>query len=127
MTQAESSTRGRALGALCLLLTVALGAFGAHGLGDLFAVQPLRKDTWETAVLYQAIHGLALLWCSGREDPWIQRASLCFAGGVVVFSGSLYLLVLTNTPWLGAITPLGGISFLVGWVLVLWSTRQSGH
>jgi uncharacterized membrane protein YgdD (TMEM256/DUF423 family) len=94
-------------------LAVALGAFGAHGLKDLLA----RNQTapiWEKAVFYHFIHTVMLFLLAGRSPlqlgPWVS-----FLLGIVVFSGSLYVLALTNVRWLGAITPFGGVSFLVGW------------
>ncbi len=109
-------TNSTALRVAALLgaLAVALGAFGAHGLKDLLA----RNQTtviWEKAVLYHFIHAVVLFVLAGRTPlqcgPWFS-----FLAGIVIFSGSLYLLALTNTRWLGAITPLGGVSFIVGWV-----------
>ena len=92
---------------------VALGAFGAHGLKDLLA----RNGTaaiWEKAVFYHFIHAVMLFIVGGRVPvqklPWLS-----FLIGILIFSGSLYLLAVTNARWLGAITPFGGISFLVGW------------
>lgn len=94
-------------------LAVALGAFGAHGLEKLLTAND-RLDTWETAVLYHFVHALMLCLLAGREPlprgPWFSLLA-----GVLIFSGSLYLLSLTNLRWLGAITPLGGVAFLVGW------------
>jgi uncharacterized membrane protein YgdD (TMEM256/DUF423 family) len=99
------------------LLAVALGAFGAHGLKDLLA----RNDTaaiWEKAVFYQFIHTVMLFVLAGRNPvqwgPWFS-----FLLGILIFSGSLYVLAVTNVRWLGAITPLGGISFIVGWTWLL--------
>jgi uncharacterized membrane protein YgdD (TMEM256/DUF423 family) len=96
------------------LLGVALGAFGAHGLKELLA----RNETaaiWEKAVFYHLIHAVMLFILGGRAPlqtgPWFS-----FLGGIVFFSGSLYLLALTKILWLGAITPLGGLSFLAGWL-----------
>jgi uncharacterized membrane protein YgdD (TMEM256/DUF423 family) len=95
-------------------LAVALGAFGAHGLKDLLA----RNNTaviWEKAVFYHFIHAVMLFVLATRPQlqpaPWFS-----FLAGIVIFSGSLYLLAITNLRWLGAITPIGGISFLVGWL-----------
>jgi len=95
-------------------LAVGLGAFGAHGLKDLLA----RNNTagiWEKAVFYHFVHTVVLLFLAGRSPlqsgPW-----LFFLGGILIFSGSLYLLALTNLRWLGAITPIGGVSFIVGWI-----------
>jgi len=95
-------------------LAVALGAFGAHGLEKLLTGND-RIDTWETAVLYHFVHALMMCVVAGREPlprgPWLS-----FFAGVVIFSGSLYVLSLTNFRWLGAITPLGGVAFLIGWL-----------
>ena len=94
-------------------LAVALGAFGAHGLEDVLTRND-RIDTWNTAVLYQFVHVSIMCVLAARETlfrgPWIS-----FLTGIVVFSGSLYVLALTNIKWLGAITPLGGVAFLIGW------------
>ena len=123
-----TNTMAIRLAALSGFLAVALGAFGAHGL----KVVLTRNDTadiWETAVFYHFIHTVMLFLLSQRRPvqtgPWIS-----FLAGIVIFSGSLYLLAVTNLRWLGAITPLGGVSLLVGW---LWlgiaagkSTPQSG-
>src|SRR5262245_2555379 len=94
-------------------LAVALGAFGAHGLKEVLA----RNDTaaiWQTAVLYHLVHSVMLFIVSWREPvpaaPWFA-----FVIGIVLFSGSLYVLGLTGLRWLGAITPFGGVGFLVGW------------
>jgi uncharacterized membrane protein YgdD (TMEM256/DUF423 family) len=101
------------IAALFGLLAVALGAFGAHTLKDLLA----RNQTaaiWEKAVFYHFIHAVMLYLLASRTPfhpgPWFG-----FLAGIVVFSGSLYLLAVTNVRWLGAITPIGGLSFLVGW------------
>ncbi len=105
------------LAALLGGLAVALGAFGAHGLKDLL----IRNGTgqiWEKAVFYHFIHSLMLMILASRNPvqlgPWLS-----FLAGILVFSGSLYLLAVTNTRWLGAITPIGGVSFLVGWVWLI--------
>ena len=95
-------------------LAVGLGAFGAHGLKGIL----MRNDTagiWQTAVFYHFIHAVMLYVLSGsrptRYGPWYS-----FLAGILIFSGSLYVLALTNVRWLGAITPLGGVSFIVGWL-----------
>lgn len=94
-------------------LAVALGAFGAHGLSSTLAKHGTAA-IWEKAVLYHFIHALALfVLARGREfqrGPWF-----CFLLGILIFSGSLYLLAASGVRWLGAITPLGGVSFLAGW------------
>ncbi len=110
------------MGAALCFLAVALGAFGAHALKDTLALHTMT-EVWNKAVLYQFVHALALLILAalpggGRPAGWF------FFGGIVLFSGSLYLLALTNIRWLGAITPLGGLCFLAGWItLVIWPPR----
>jgi uncharacterized membrane protein YgdD (TMEM256/DUF423 family) len=105
------------LAALMGLLAVALGAFGAHGLKEILQ----RHDSvaiWEKAVFYHFIHAIMLFVLAQRQPvrtgPWLS-----FFIGIVIFSGSLYLLALTNTKWLGAITPFGGASLMAGWVWLL--------
>ena len=100
------------------LLGVALGAFGAHGLKNILATNDTAA-IWQTAVLYHLIHAVASLWAAGRAPMivWVWTA------GILVFSGSLYILAITNMRWLGAITPIGGLCFLTGWVLVIVKAR----
>lgn len=105
-------------GALLGLLGVALGAFGAHVLTDI--VTPQRLATFETAVRYQMYHALALLVLAALPKE-THRAALFFIVGTLIFSGSLYLLVLTDTGWFGAITPIGGVLQLVGWGVLVFS------
>lgn len=112
----NTSTATRVAAALGLL-SVVLGAFGAHGLHDLL----LRYGTaaiWEKAVFYQFIHALMLFWLADRQPfpagPWWG-----FLIGIGLFSGSLYLLAVTHLHWLGFLTPLGGVSFVVGWTCLL--------
>lgn len=103
-------------------LAVALGAFGAHGLKDLLT-QNGTVAIWEKAVLYHFIHTV-MLFVLAQRRPVLTGVWLSFFVGIVVFSGSLYLLAVTNTKWLGAVTPIGGISFLLGWGwLVLAASR----
>jgi len=109
-----TTTSGLRIAALLGLLAVALGAFGAHSLKDILA----RNGTaviWEKAVFYHFIHAVMLFILASRSrlkaGPWWS-----FLIGIVLFSGSLYLLALTNVRWLGGITPFGGISFLAGWL-----------
>ena len=104
-------------------LAVALGAFGAHGLKPLLT----RNDTvtiWEKAVFYHLIHAVMLFIVAHRSPlhlgPWLS-----FLLGIILFSGSLYLLALTNVRWLGAITPIGGICFLVGWLWLALRTVRT--
>ncbi len=95
------------------MLAVALGAFGAHALkATLTASNHLQ--TWQTAVQYHAWHALALVVLA--DKPTVSNVSrFCFAAGILLFSGSLYLLALFDLRWLGPITPLGGVAFLLGW------------
>ena len=98
---------------------VALGAFGAHGLKNLLAA----NDTiaiWQTAVFYHLIHAVASLWAAEKRPSVVRW----WTAGVLIFSGSLYFLAMTNIRWLGAITPLGGMCLLAGWALIFW-TRQA--
>lgn len=102
------------LAALAGFLAVALGAFGAHGLRATLEATG-RLANWETAVLYHLVHAVVLLVLALR--PTVARLPfLLFGVGIVVFSGSLYVLALTNLKWLGAITPLGGFGLLGGWL-----------
>lgn len=94
-------------------LGVALGAFGAHQLAALLAANQ-TSSIWQTAVFYHLIHAVAALWAAGRHPSVVWL----WAAGILIFSGSLYLLALTNVRWLGAITPIGGLLFLIGWGLV---------
>ena len=111
----------RAAAALCFL-AVALGAFGAHALEGTLQANA-TTEVWKTAVLYHFVHALALLVLAVLPTA-SRAASNFFVAGIVIFSGSLYLLALTNIKWLGAITPLGGLCFLAGWFfLAVWPPR----
>ena len=104
------------------LLAVALGAFGAHGLKELLA----RNGTaaiWEKAVFYHFIHAVMLFVLADRK-PFPALAWWSFLAGICVFSGSLYLLAVTNAHWLGAITPIGGVSFIVGWAWLAFKASR---
>jgi len=114
------------LGAASGFLTVALGAFGAHGLKGRISADLLT--IFHTGVDYQGLHALALLacglWALQRPTRSLNVAAWAFALGSLVFSGSLYLLALTGERWLGAITPIGGLAFLFGWAALLVAARQ---
>lgn len=111
-----------AYAALCGVLGVIFGAFGAHGLRD--SLEPRLMQTFETAVQYQLIHALALLLVAllygqvGRSLA-LEISIFAFMAGILLFSGSLYGLVLTEARWLGPVTPLGGLCFIVGWMALL--------
>lgn len=115
-------------GAIFGFVGVALGAFGAHGLRDRLAPQMLA--VFEIGVRYQMYHAFALLFVglaiqTGWPSRWLRIAGWCFAAGIVIFSGSLYALALTGTTTFGAITPIGGLAFLSGWILLGVASRQS--
>jgi len=108
-------------GALNMVLAVALGAFGAHGLKK--HISPELLATWNTSVLYHLIHALGLLIVGvlGYQFPELQHlgsAGWSLLAGILLFSGSLYLLVLSGIHFFGIITPFGGIAYIVGWLLL---------
>jgi uncharacterized membrane protein YgdD (TMEM256/DUF423 family) len=116
------------LGAIAMFMAVALGAFGAHALKSRLA--PDMTAVWQTAVQYHAWHALALLAVGLLlgQDP--SRSGLAwsgwlFAAGIVLFSGSLYVMALTGIRGLGAITPLGGVAWLAGWAALAWSAFRT--
>ena len=102
-------------------IAVATGAFGAHGLAD--RLEPRMLEIWETAARYQMYHALALFgaaWLAHQtQGPGANVAAIAFTMGILIFSGSLYALALSNVKVLGAITPIGGLAFIVGWVAVV--------
>lgn len=108
------------VGALFGFLAVALGAFGAHALEGRLSAQDL--STYEVAVRYQMVHAVAILVVAGLVGR--QRAATlagyAFVVGILLFSGSLLVLVGTGQRWLGAVTPLGGVAFLMGWLALGW-------
>jgi uncharacterized membrane protein YgdD (TMEM256/DUF423 family) len=114
-----------ATAALLGFLGVALGAFGAHALKDALQARGTLA-TWQTAVLYQLVHAVALLALVGVLPPGrpTGRIATCWIGGILLFSGSLYLLALGGPRWLGPVTPLGGLGFLAGWLLLAWSALR---
>lgn len=115
-------------GSINALLAVALGAFGAHGLKHI--VTGVALQTWATSAQYHFYHALALLLIGllTRDYPQAKIAGRFMLAGIVLFSGSLYLLTITQIKLLGAITPLGGVCFLLGWlwlVKVFWQAKKS--
>lgn len=118
------------LGALLVLLAVMAGAFGAHALREIVTERSL--EVFQTGVQYQMIHGLGLILIAILGALDLSRRLLAVAAGflvagVVMFSGSLYLLVLTEMRWLGPVTPLGGLCFMVGWILVVSAGLRQGN
>jgi len=112
-------------------LAVAFGAFGAHGLRE--RLTPDLLAIFEVGVRYQMYHALALFGVALALERWpapaLHVAGWSFIAGTLVFSGSLYILTLTGQRWLGAITPIGGVAFLIGWgalAWAAWSTQASG-
>ncbi len=103
-----------------MLLAVAMGAFGAHALKDVLSAE--MKVVFETGIRYQAYHSLGLFAAAALLERYGSRyalaAAVCFLIGIVLFSGSLYALSLSGIRKLGAITPLGGTAFLIGWALL---------
>ena len=113
-------TRLVRLAAIVMAFGVALGAFGAHGLKP--RLMPDMLAIYETGVRYHLVHGLGLFvaaWLAGEDQTRSARlAGILFAVGILLFSGSLYLLALTGIRALGAITPLGGLAWIAGWTIV---------
>ena len=108
------------LGSILAGIAVGLGAFGAHGLRGILSPEDLV--IFETGVRYQMYHALALLAVAWAVTQWetalLEWSGWLFVLGILVFSGSLYILVLTGQRWLGAVTPLGGLALILGWVLL---------
>ncbi len=117
-----------ALGSIFGGLAVGLGAFGAHGLANMLT--PERLVTYETAVRYQMYHAIALLVVALALTQWpaatkpLQTGGWLFVAGIILFSGSLYLLSVGAIRWLGAVTPLGGVAFVGGWLFLVLAAWQ---
>ena len=115
-----------ATGCVSAVVAVALGAFGAHGLRA--RLGPDLLATFEIGVRYQMYHALGLLAVGLALSRWPSSAGVLagwlFVAGTLVFSGSLYVLALSNLRWLGAITPIGGLAFLAGWACLAWAALR---
>lgn len=115
-----------ATGALLCLVGVAAGAFAAHGLKSRLSADMLV--VFETAVRYQLVHAIALMLCALAWARWpspaVTLAGVLFLAGIVLFSGSLYLLSVTGVRWLGAVTPFGGTAWLIGWAALAWAALR---
>lgn len=111
------------------VMSVAIGAFGAHGLKDLLIANG-RLETFETAVTYQFYHTLALLGIgvlmTKYEHKLLKSAVIAMVIGIIIFSGSLYLLCFTGVAFLGAITPIGGLAFIIGWAMLFLGIKKAG-
>ncbi|MBW4934618.1 DUF423 domain-containing protein [Marinobacter sp. F4206] len=110
------------IGALCALFGVMAGAFGAHGLRGIVSERGL--EVFQTAVTYQMYHAIALVVVSALALTGLSRRLLSVAAGfflvgILLFSGSLYVLVLTDLRWIGPVTPLGGVCFMIAWALLV--------
>ena len=108
------------------LLGNALGAFGAHALKAKFS--PAMLAAYQTGVQYQFYHALALLLVAVLlfhiHNSWLNLSGLAFIAGIILFSGSLYLLSITGIKWIGIITPVGGLSFIIGWLFLIIAVIQ---
>ena len=117
-----------ATGALLCGLGVAVGAFGAHGLRE--RLTPEMLATFETGVRYHFIHALGLFAVAWAATRWpgtlVGAAGWLFVAGIVIFSGSLYLLSISGIRWLGAVTPIGGVCMIAGWVLLAAAALRAG-
>ena len=115
------------LGALFAFIGVAAGAFGAHVLKERMSADLLA--VFEVGVRYQMYHALALMATAWMYTKWpsslVTTCGWCFVIGIILFSGSLYLLSLSGVKWLGAITPLGGLAFLAGWACMAWTAWKT--
>ena len=111
---------GILLGTFLAFMTVALGAFGAHALKE--QLSAYGQSVYDKAIFYQMFHSLAILFVSilqySISDLDLSICIWLFFLGIILFSGSLYILALTNIKWLGAITPIGGMLFIVSWLII---------
>jgi uncharacterized membrane protein YgdD (TMEM256/DUF423 family) len=115
------------IGALSAFIGVAAGAFGAHGLKG--RISPEMLSVFEVGARYQMYHAFALIIAAWVQTKWpsslVTIGGWFFVIGTIFFSGSLYLMSVTGARWLGAITPLGGLAFLSGWVCIAWSAWRA--
>lgn len=110
-----------AFAAVCGFLAVAAGAFGAHGIAD-----PYAKDVLRTGAIYGLVHALAVFAALSFDGRGARLAAWLFAVGGAVFAISLYILALSGVRWLGAITPLGGLAIMAGWVALAVAAMRRG-
>ena len=117
-----NASRVQQIAAIIGFLGVLLGAFGAHALSETLT-ESGRLDTWETAVFYHLVHAIGLFVVSRMPAPPKWTVYL-FVAGIIIFSGSLYALCLTGITKLGAITPIGGLAFMGGWLTLWWPQKN---
>ena len=114
------------VGAIMAFLAVALGAFGAHALKN--RLTPDMLEIFEVGVRYHMYHALGLLAVAWATSRWpesnVTAAGWAFIVVIIIFSGSLYILSMTGMRWFGAVTPLGGLAFLIGWAILVWSVGR---
>lgn len=114
------------LAAINMLIAVAAGAFGAHALKNMLS--PEMLTIWHTAASYQTSHALGLfgiaLLIPRVSSIWLTRSAIAMLTGIAIFSGSLYLLAVSGVRWLGAITPIGGLAFLLAWAMLAWAAYR---
>lgn len=111
------------IGAICAALAIALGAFGAHGLKEIVSERMLQN--FETGVRYQMYNALGLMLIAlastmVKNYKKLATGAILIIVGIIIFSGSLYIMALTGKTILGAITPIGGVSLIAGWIFVVW-------
>jgi uncharacterized membrane protein YgdD (TMEM256/DUF423 family) len=110
-------------GAIFAALSVMIGAFGAHSLAEILQKNQ-RLDTFDTAVKYQMFHSIGILITGLLIHKFniniLNWSVYLFIAGILIFSGSLYILSITNIKWLGAITPIGGLAFIAGWIIMIF-------
>lgn len=116
-----------ATGSIFMAFAVAFGAFGAHIVQDMLTAD--RFAVYQTGVEYHFYHAIGLLIIGTlalikKPNRWLTYSSYCMISGILIFSGSLYILTLTDTGWLGAITPIGGLAFILGWIFLAVGVYQ---
>ena len=123
--------KNTAINISCLLLALAvgLGAFGAHALREILTERQL--EVWQTGVSYHFYHSIGILLLTLiyilRPNKWLSRAILLLFTGVILFSGSLYLLTTLEWSFLGPVTPIGGVAFIIGWLIAIPGLRQAAE
>ncbi|TKB62357.1 MAG: DUF423 domain-containing protein [Nitrospira sp.] len=129
MTGRSSAQRFLALGSILAGLGVAAGAFGAHALKDI--LDPPMLQVFETATRYVMYHAFGLCIVSWAIDRYpeqrLEKSGWLFLIGILLFSGSLYMVSLAGIRWMGAVTPIGGLAFMTGWLLLAWGVWRDAR